>query len=151
MHLALQVYTAGPHCKQQPEHLNNTVMAFLTDQGLTPKLNRKEPDLVEVIVPPTLILCLGTSQSVCNLALSLHIRAICHYHDIMCTKARSVSEISFSLESTIVLLQVDCITPSSQLSDQFSFQHGGFTYAKIAYESSIQSFTAVDLRLLLVV
>ena len=50
MHLTLQVYTAGPHCKQQPEHLNNTVMAFFTDQGLAPKLNGKEPDLVEVIV-----------------------------------------------------------------------------------------------------
>jgi hypothetical protein len=49
MHL-LQVYTAGPHRKQQPEHLKNTVMAFLTDQGLTPKLNGKEPNLVEVIV-----------------------------------------------------------------------------------------------------
>ncbi len=52
IHLTLQVYTAGPHCKQQPEHLNNTVMAFFTDQGLTPKVNGKEPDLVEVIVPP---------------------------------------------------------------------------------------------------
>ncbi len=52
MHLTLQVYTACPHCEQQPEHLNNTVMAFFTDQGLTPKLSGKEPDLVEVIVPP---------------------------------------------------------------------------------------------------
>ena len=52
MHLMLQVYKAGPHCKQQPEHLNNTVMAFFSDQGLMPKLNAKEPDLVEVIVPP---------------------------------------------------------------------------------------------------
>jgi len=50
--LTLQVYTACPHCKQQSEHLNNTVMAFFTEQGLTPKLNGKEPDLVEVIVPP---------------------------------------------------------------------------------------------------
>ena len=50
--LTLQVYKACPHCKQQSEHPNNTVMAFFTDQGLTPKLNGKEPDLVEVIVPP---------------------------------------------------------------------------------------------------
>ena len=48
----LQVYTACPHCKQQSKHLNNTVMAFFTEQGLTPKLNGKEPDLVEVILPP---------------------------------------------------------------------------------------------------
>ncbi|KAL0051718.1 hypothetical protein WJX82_000963 [Trebouxia sp. C0006] len=41
----LQVYTACPHCKQQSKHLNNTVMAFFTEQGLTPKLNGKEPDL----------------------------------------------------------------------------------------------------------
>ena len=41
----------GPHRKQQPEHLNSTVMAFITDQGLTSKLNGKELELVEVIVP----------------------------------------------------------------------------------------------------
>ncbi|KAL0036437.1 hypothetical protein WJX77_007744 [Trebouxia sp. C0004] len=52
VHFTLQVYTAGPHCQQQPEHLNKKVMAFFTDQGMTPKPSGKEPDLIEVIVPP---------------------------------------------------------------------------------------------------
>ena len=66
--LTLQMYTACPHC-QQSEHLNNTVMAFFTDQGLTPKLNEKEPYLLRSS-------CLHTSTGLEDLTISLHSDAI---------------------------------------------------------------------------